>query len=141
MVLIQPILDSIISVWDGPIDKIFYVIQMTLPSIHPEYATITVFEETVFDRLLKGLVDGVIFDMQLNPKRLHPANTLLHIPDDITGKEPINADTVIQTLWEEVTGPVSQMILASILRLHDMDTLTILNALTEYFHDSDICRG
>ena len=63
MVLIQPILNSIIPVRDGPIDEICHATQMTLTSIHPKYNVITVFEEIVLDRLLTGLADRVIFDV------------------------------------------------------------------------------
>ena len=58
MVLIQPILNSIIPVPASPIDEILYVTKMTLPSIHPQLAVIIVFEETVLNSLLVGLLGG-----------------------------------------------------------------------------------
>ena len=79
--------------------------------------------------------------MYLNPERLHLDNTLLRIPDDIIDAESVNADNVIQALREEVTCPVNQMTLADILHSHSVDAHTVLDALTEYFHDTNIRRG
>ena len=107
MILVRPILDSIVPITCSPIDKIFYAIRMTQPSFHPQYAVITVFEETVLNSLLAGLADGVIYNVPLKPERLFPDDALLCIPDDIIETEPDNADNVVQALWEDVTGPTS----------------------------------
>ena len=131
VVLIQPLLDSSIPVPVSPIGKIFYVTTMTLTSIHPHFALIIVFEEAILDRLLKGLTDGIIFDVHLKPEHLHPNNILLCLLNDIIDLEPVNVDNVIQVLREEVSGPVNQMIPAGILHLHNVDAHIILNALTE----------
>ena len=115
IVLAQPLLDSITPVPVVPVDEIFYVTKMMLPSIHPQFAMITVFEEAVIDSLLTGLAAGIIFDVQLNPECLHPDNTLICIPEDIIDSEPVNADNVIRAFREEVTGHVNHMTLADIL--------------------------
>ena len=107
MILVQPILDSLVPVPSSPINEIFYVTKIMQSSFHPQYAVITVFEETVLNSLLTGLADGVIFDVPLKPERLFPDDALLCIPDDIIETEPDNADNVVQALWEDVTGPTS----------------------------------
>ena len=141
MVLIQPILNSIIPVPASPIDEIFYVTKMTLTSIHPQFTVIIVFNKTVLNSLLMGLADGVIFDVKLNPERLYLDDTLLCIPDSIIDAEHVNAGDMIQALQEEVTGPVNQITLARTLHSHNVDAHTVLDALTEYFHDTEIRRG
>ena len=52
MVLVQHILDSLVPIPSSPVDEIFYVTKVTQPSLHPQYAAITVFEETVLESLL-----------------------------------------------------------------------------------------
>ena len=79
--------------------------------------------------------------MRLEPERLHPNDTLLCMPDNIIESEPVNEDNVIQALLEEVACPINQMTLADILHSCNVDTHTVLNALTEYFHDTESCRG
>ena len=103
MVLVQPILDSLVPVPSSPIGEIFHVTKMTQPSCHPQYAVITVFEETFLNSLLTGLADGVVFDVPLKLEHLFPNNTLLRILDDIIEAEPDNANNVVQDLREEVT--------------------------------------
>ena len=83
MILVRPILDSLVPIPSSPIDKIFYVTKITQPSFHPQYAVITVFEETVLDSLLTDLMDGVIFDVPLKLERLFPDDALLRIPGNI----------------------------------------------------------
>ena len=91
MVLVQRILDSLVPIPSLPINKIFYVTRVTRPSLHPQYAVITVFEETVLKSLLTGLADGVIYGVPLRSERLFPDHVFLRIPDDIINDEPNNA--------------------------------------------------
>ena len=140
MVLVRPIFDSLVPIPSSHIDEIFYVTRMTQSSFHPQYAAIMVFEETVLNRFLAGLADGVIYNVPLKPERLFPNNVVLRIPNDIIEAESDNADNVIQTLREEVTGPVNQLALANILNVHGVDAHTVLAALIEYFHDSGVRR-
>ena len=154
MVLVRPLLASSIPVPvpnpnpaglvqhpDSHTNEIFYVTTMALPSVHPQFAVITVFEEAVLNRLLTSLADGIIFDARLEPEHLHPDATLLCIPYDVIDSEPGNANNVIQALREEVSGHANQMTLAGILHSHNVDAHTVLDALTEYFHNTKIRRG
>ena len=77
MILIQPLIDSINPFPVSPINKILYVTTMALPSVDPQFAMITVLEETVLDRLLTGLTDGMLDDVQLELECLDPDATLL----------------------------------------------------------------
>ena len=83
-----------------------------------------------------GPVDGVMFDVCLEWERLHPDDSLLRIPDDVIDLELVNAGNMIQALREEVSGPVNQMNLTGLLCSHTMDTHTVLDALSKYFHDT-----
>ena len=113
---------------------------MTQPSLHPQYAVITVFEETVLESLLTCLADGVIYGVPSRPECSFPDDVVLRIPGDIINDEPDNAGDVVQALRDEVTGPVNQLALVKILNMHNVDAHTVFTALIEYFRESDVRR-
>jgi len=97
------------------IDKMFYATAVSRPSHHPQFIVITVFEETIRDRLISELADDELFGVRLEPEILHPQDSVLRIPDDIFASEPDNSGDVIQNLRERITEPADQLILAELL--------------------------
>ena len=77
------------------IDEIFYATTVSQPSHHPQFIIITVFEETIRDLLVTGLADGELFGVRLEPDKVHPQDSLLHIPDDVFECEPENTGDAI----------------------------------------------
>ena len=102
---------------------------------------ITLFDESILNWFLTGLADGILYGVRLEPERLDPNATLLCIPDNLIDLEPANANNVVQALWEDVSGPIQQMTLASILHSHHVDTDTVLNVLTTCFLETEVGRG
>ena len=45
---------------DHPVDKILFVTSMTQPSVHPQFAIITLFNEDIRDQLVTGLADVIL---------------------------------------------------------------------------------
>ena len=126
---------------DHPVNKVFFVTSMAQPSVNPQFAVVTLFNEDIHDQLVTGLADVTLYGVCLEPESLDPNTTLLHLPDNLIDNEPANADNVIQVLLEEVSGPIQQLTLASILHSHRLNTDIIVDALTAWFRDTEIDRN
>ena len=109
-----------------------------LPSIHPQFIVITMFEEATLDRLMTGPVNAELYHMCLEPERLDPDATLVPIPDSLIAVEASNADNVIQALREDALVRYHQMTLVGILHSHHVDTSTVLDALAAWFRDTEL---
>ena len=86
---------------------------MAQPSVHPQFAVITMFNEAIHDQLVTGLADVTLCGVCLELEGLDPDATLIRQPGNLIGDEPANADNVIQVLREEVSGPIQQLTLVS----------------------------
>ena len=125
-----------------PVEKIFFVTSMAQPSVHPQFAIITLFEGAICDKLVTGLVDATLYGVRLEQESLDPDATLLHLPANLIDDGHVNADNVIQVFREEVSGPtIQQLTLASILHSRRGNTDIITDAPTDWFCNMEIDRN
>ena len=122
------------------IDEICMVKTVALPSIHPQFAVITMFEENTLNKLLASLTEGMLYHVRLELERLDPDATLVCIPNDLIIAEPLNANKVAQALRDNISQGFHQMTLTGILHSHHVDTSTVLDALAAWFCDIEL-RG